>query len=69
MSEALAKETDRTVEAWRASGAIRRLWKHDASVWTGGDEANWLGWLRIVEDELERVETYERFAEEVKAEG
>jgi len=69
LSEALAKETDRTVEAWRASGAIRRLWKHDASVWTGGDEANWLGWLRIVEDELERVETYERFDEEVKAEG
>lgn len=23
----------------------RRLWDHDASLWTGGDEGQWLGWL------------------------
>jgi transaldolase / glucose-6-phosphate isomerase len=24
---------------------VERIWAHDASVWTGGDEAQWLGWL------------------------
>ncbi|MBA3810422.1 MAG: bifunctional transaldolase/phosoglucose isomerase [Caulobacteraceae bacterium] len=26
-------------------GWTRRLWAKDASLWTGGDEAKWLGWL------------------------
>ncbi|MDF9791282.1 transaldolase [Methylorubrum extorquens] len=67
--EPLQAATDKAVESWRASGAIRRLWAHDATVWTGRDEGKWLGWLRIVEDELERVDLYESFAEEVRAEG
>ncbi|HEY6031126.1 MAG TPA: hypothetical protein VIU44_11200, partial [Gaiellaceae bacterium] len=24
---------------------VRRIWARDPSVWTGGDEAHWLGWL------------------------
>nr|MDQ4029806.1 transaldolase [Actinomycetota bacterium] len=24
---------------------VERIWARDASVWTGGDEASWLGWL------------------------
>ncbi|MEN3211411.1 bifunctional transaldolase/phosoglucose isomerase [Methylorubrum populi] len=67
--DALQTATDKAVESWRASGAIRRLWAHDNTVWTGRDEEKWLGWLRIVEDELERVDLYEKFAEEVRAEG
>src|ERR1700732_2735932 len=30
---------------WRATGKVRRLWQHDASLWTGEDETKWLGWL------------------------
>ena len=30
---------------WRATGKDQRLWQRDASLWTGTDEANWLGWL------------------------
>lgn len=26
-------------------GATRRLWARDATLWTGGEEAKWLGWL------------------------
>src|SRR6202790_5250925 len=37
---------------WRASGKVRRLWQHDASLWTGEDEANWLGWLEITDEQL-----------------
>jgi len=37
----------RTLAAWQADDRIARLWGHDASLWTGGDEARWLGWLDI----------------------
>ena len=33
----------------RRSGKVRRLWQRDASLWTGKDEAQWLGWLGITE--------------------
>ncbi len=31
---------------------MKRLWQRDASLWTGSDEADWLGWLDIVEDQI-----------------
>jgi transaldolase / glucose-6-phosphate isomerase len=39
------------IEDWRSGGKVRRLWERDASLWTGADESNWLGWLGIVEDQ------------------
>src|SRR5271155_4084343 len=41
----IAKSVEQATEAWRASAKIRRLWQHDASIWTGSDEHKWLGWL------------------------
>ncbi|MBB5709216.1 bifunctional transaldolase/phosoglucose isomerase [Sphingomonas xinjiangensis] len=41
----LAKAVDARLERARAQGWPRRLWQGDASLWTGGDEAKWLGWL------------------------
>ena len=69
LGEALATQTGKTVESWRANGAIRRLWAHDSTVWSGADEDKWLGWLRIVEDELEKAGEYAAFSEWVKARG
>ena len=40
------------IDDWGAEHKVRRLWARDPSVWTGGDEASWLGWLGIVEDQL-----------------
>ena len=37
-----------SVRVWARSGLVRRLWAKDAGVWTGGDEASWLGWLDVV---------------------
>jgi transaldolase/glucose-6-phosphate isomerase len=34
-------------DTWRKEGRGRRLWARDASLWTGKDEAKWLGWLDI----------------------
>ena len=44
----LGKAVDAELETWRAGGKIRRLWARDASLWSGADEAKWLGWLDIV---------------------
>ncbi len=41
---------------WRAQGKVRQLWARDASLWTGTDEAEWLGWLGITNDQLAHIQ-------------
>jgi transaldolase / glucose-6-phosphate isomerase len=36
-----------SLESWRHDGNARRLWAGDARLWSGSDEAKWLGWLNI----------------------
>ncbi len=55
-----------TQEEWRTKGLIRRLWRHDATVWTGDGEGNWLGWLKVVDDEYYNLDEYESFQAEIK---
>ncbi len=38
------------LEAWRRERKVERLWRGDASLWTGADEGRWLGWLHAIED-------------------
>ncbi len=54
------------VDDWRANGKVRRLWQRDATLWTGTDEANWLGWLGITEDQLAQHDSLRKVAEDVK---
>ena len=72
-SASLPSELDATVKKnlndWRASGKVRRLWQHDASLWTNDDEANWLGWLGIADDQLGSVGQLNAFADEIKRAG
>ena len=65
----LANAVAAAQEKWRLSGNIRRLWAKDASLWTGGPEAKWLGWLDGVAREEERLGEYEALAEAVRASG
>jgi glucose-6-phosphate isomerase len=44
---------------------IDRIWERDASVWTGSDEAKWLGWLDEPSRMRERVPELLAFADEV----
>lgn len=60
---------DAEMELWRAEGRIRRLWAGDTSQWTGRGEDKWLGWLNIIEQELDDVGKLTRFAGEVKRNG
>jgi transaldolase / glucose-6-phosphate isomerase len=48
---------------------VERMWSRDATVWTGGDEAQWLGWLDEPQRMRERVDDLQRFVEELTAPG
>ncbi len=48
---------------------IDRIWERDPSVWTGGDEAKWLGWLDEPRRMGERVDELGAFADSVADEG
>jgi len=65
----LAEAVKTNIDDWRATGKVRRLWQRDASLWTGTDEAHWLGWLGITEKQVANADNLRRFAEEVKREG
>jgi len=54
---------------WRASKKVRQLWQGDASLWTGDDEANWLGWLGITDEQLAGAAKLNDLANEVKSAG
>jgi len=72
-SATLPADLDSTVKKnlndWRASGKVRRLWQHDASLWTNEDEASWLGWLGIEDEQLADVAQFKAFADEIKNAG
>jgi transaldolase / glucose-6-phosphate isomerase len=69
LPQALASAVKTTIDDWRAQGKVRRLWQRDASLWTGSDEANWLGWLGITEDQITNIQNLRRFAGEIKSQG
>ena len=46
---------------------VRRIWAYDASVWTGTDEDQWLGWLDVVERMRPHVGELASFAETASA--
>src|SRR5207245_8204298 len=66
LPEELAAAVKTNIDDWRAAGKVRRLWQRDASLWTGTDESNWLGWLGITEDEITHSSDLQRVAEDVK---
>jgi transaldolase / glucose-6-phosphate isomerase len=65
----LAGSVKTAVDDWRANGKVRRLWQRDATLWTGTDEANWLGWLDITEAQLAEHENLRKVAEDAKNAG
>lgn len=52
------------MEDWRSGGKVRRLWSGDASLWTGRDEARWLGWLRVVSQQRQSSDLWQALSEE-----
>jgi len=54
------------MDEWKAEDKIFRVWSKDDGVWTNDDEAKWLGWLDIVETELDDLQKYLDVAEDAK---
>jgi transaldolase/glucose-6-phosphate isomerase len=48
---------------WQAGGKIRKLWARDANLWTGRDEARWLGWLGITNGQLAHLQRFTQIRE------
>ncbi len=57
------------VAEWQQSGKARRLWGRDATLWTGGDENRWLGWLGITDDQLAHIGALKDVAKDVANAG
>ena len=59
---------DEECRRWDREGLVGRLWRKDPDLWTGGDEARWLGWLDLPAAEVP-AGALSRFAAGVRAEG
>jgi transaldolase / glucose-6-phosphate isomerase len=69
LPESLAAAVKTTLGDWKAGGKMQRLWQRDATLWTGDDEAKWLGWLDITEDEIAHPIQLRGLAKEVWSAG
>ena len=69
LPETLATTVKSTIADWQSGGKMQRLWQRDAKLWTGSDEANWLGWLDIVEEQTAQHEQLAKVAREVQTRG
>lgn len=63
----LAAAVQASLNDWQSNHKIKQLWAKDATLWTNADEAKWLGWLDIVDDQLANLQQLSDFAQEVKA--
>jgi transaldolase/glucose-6-phosphate isomerase len=55
-----------SIDDWKKNDKVRRLWQQDASLWTGTDEAQWLGWLDITEQQLAHLDVFKKLAADIK---
>ena len=60
---------DRALQTWSKNGNTSRLWRGDATLWSGSDEANWLGWLTIAPQIRDQVGDLCVFAQQVRDRG
>jgi transaldolase/glucose-6-phosphate isomerase len=56
-------------DEWEKGGKVARLWAKDAKLWTGGDEASWLGWLDIVDEQQKQAQKFEALQKDVREAG
>jgi len=54
---------------WEREGNTARLWARDASLWTGADEARWMGWLDAPRAAAADLDDIESFARQTAARG
>jgi transaldolase/glucose-6-phosphate isomerase len=63
---AVASDVKAELDRWQARGGTRGLWAGDATLWTNHDEAKWLGWLGVIEQQLGTLEPLRALAADAK---
>ena len=66
---AFQSAVDRALKTWSKNGNTARLWRGDASLWSGADESNWLGWLNIAPQIRDHADDLCAFAQQVRDRG
>lgn len=69
LPEAIDAEVKVAAETWNSENKIDRIWAKDPSVWTNDDESKWLGWLHVVEEQIELTEAYRAFHDDIAQAG
>jgi len=62
----LATAVTTALNDWKSNNKVARLWQKDASLWSGTDEGNWLGWVSITDEQIANIDALKQFATEVK---
>jgi len=62
----LASAVASSLQDWKQNNKVARLWQKDASLWTGTDESNWLGWLTIADEQFAHIDALKQTAEDAK---
>ena len=66
LPEPLSSKVKENVADWQSRGKMLRLWNRDATLWTGSDESQWLGWLDITDEQLAQQDQLQKLAKEVQ---
>jgi transaldolase/glucose-6-phosphate isomerase len=69
LPEPLGSAVQGSLAEWRAEAKVRKLWGRDASLWSGRDEAQWLGWLGITNGQLAHIERLTAITEAARRVG
>ncbi len=51
----LDNNVDAVLDDWHKNSKMHRLWARDPWLWTGMDEARWLDWLEIAQDQMDHI--------------
>ena len=65
----LSAAVEAVLDDWQVNEKVKSLWARDASLWTGGDESKWLGWLSIVDEQKKTADRFVKFSEEIQDAG
>ncbi len=69
LSADLARALEAATAEWQRGGRMARLWSRDATLWTGADEARWMGWLDAPREAAASVAALEAFARQTREQG
>ena len=65
----LREAVEQEARSWTSGGRLGRMWQRDPTVWTGGDEGRWLGWLDVPDPDGPEVRRLEAFVARVRRDG